>query len=112
MDRWVYENKVIMDYSRARKKTDKPFVESFNGSIRDECLNAHWFLSLEYAVEKIEALRQEYNHFHPHRSLNDPTSAEFVKAITVDETKKIKSKLPNTTKGTKQVGVKKGNERD
>lgn len=112
MDRWAYENKVIMDYSRPGKPTDNPFVGSFNGSFRDECLNAHWFLSLEDAVEKIEAWRQEYNHFRPHRSLNDLTPAEFVKAITVDGTKEITSTLPNTTKGNKQVGVRKGNKRD
>jgi putative transposase len=109
MDRWAYENKVIMDYSRPGKPTDNPFVESFNGSFRDECLNAHWFLSLEDAVEKIEAWRQEYNHFRPHRSLNDLTPAEYVKAMTVDDTKEITTKLPITTKGNKQVGVKKGN---
>jgi putative transposase len=112
MDRWAYENKVIMDYSRPGKPTDNPFVESFNGSFRDECLNAHWFLSLEDAVEKIEAWRQEYNHFRPHRSLNDLTPAEFVKAITIEGTKDITSIPPNTTKGNKQVGFKKGNERD
>jgi putative transposase len=45
----------MMDYSRAGKPTDNPFVESFNGSFRDEYLNAHWFLSLKDAVMKIEA---------------------------------------------------------
>jgi len=110
MDRWAYENKVIMDYSRPGKPTDNPFVESFNGSFRDECLNAHWFLSLEDAVEKIEAWRQQYNHFRPHRSLNDLTPAEYVKAMTVEDTKEITTILPITTKENKQVGVKKGNE--
>jgi hypothetical protein len=56
------------------------FVESFNGSFRDECLNAHWFLSLEDAAEKIEAWRQEYNHYRPHRSFDDMTPAEFIQA--------------------------------
>jgi putative transposase len=77
MDRWAYENKVIMDYSRPGKPTDNPFVESFNGSFRDECLNAHWFLSLEDASEKIEAWRKEYNEFRPHSALNDLTPMEF-----------------------------------
>lgn len=78
VDRWAYENKVTMDYSRPGKPTDNPFVESFNGSFRDECLNAHWFLSLEDAANKIEAWRIEYNHFRPHSSLNDMTPAEFI----------------------------------
>jgi putative transposase len=78
MDHWAYENKVIMDYSRPGKPTDNPFVESFNGSFRDECLNAHWFLSLEDAAEKIEAWRIEYNEYRPHSSLNGLTPAEFI----------------------------------
>lgn len=101
MDRWAYENKVIMDYSRPGKPTDNPFVESFNGSFRDECLNAHWFLSLEDAVEKIEAWRQEYNHFRPHRSLNDLTPAEYIEGMKAEDSKNIPSILTNTTKGNK-----------
>ena len=78
MDKWAYENKVTMDYSRPGKPTDNPFVESFNGSFRDECLNAHWFLSLDNAKEKIEGWRKEYNEFRTHSSLNDITPAEFI----------------------------------
>jgi len=78
MDQWAYENKVTMDYSRPGKPTDNPFVESFNGSFRDEWLNAHWFLSLEDAAEKIEAWRIEYNQYRPHSSLSDLTPAEFI----------------------------------
>jgi len=78
MDRWAYENNVTMDYSRPGKPTDNPFVESFNGSFRDECLNAHWFLSLGDAVMKIEAWRTEYNHYRPHSSLMDMTPVEFI----------------------------------
>lgn len=90
VDRWAYDNKVTMDYSRPGKPTDNPFVESFNGSFRDECLNAHWFLSLEDAKEKIEAWRIEYNEFRPHSSLDNLTPAEFIRMITenacVDQT--------------------------
>lgn len=78
VDRWAYENKVTLDYSRPGKPTDNPFVESFNGSFRDECLNAHWFLSLEDAKEKIEAWRIEYNEFRPHSALDNLTPAEFI----------------------------------
>jgi len=85
VDRWAYENKVTMDYSRPGKPTDNPFVESFNGSFRDECLNAHWFLSLEDAKEKIEAWRVEYNEFRPHSSLDNLTPAEFIEMIKENE---------------------------
>jgi len=87
MDRWAYENKVTMDYSRPGKPTDNPFVESFNGSLRDECLNAHWFLSLEDASEKIEAWRIEYNEYRPHSSLNDLTPAEFIERLYKEKEK-------------------------
>jgi putative transposase len=76
LDLWAYDNNVILDYSRPGKPTDNPFIESFNGSFRDECLNVNWFLSLEDAQEKIELWRQEYNHFRPHSSLNDLTPNE------------------------------------
>ncbi len=51
-DRWAYENNVTLNYSRPGKPTDNPFIESFNGSFRDECLNVNWFLSMEDAEEK------------------------------------------------------------
>ena len=78
MDRWAYANKVTMDYSRPGKPTGNPFVESFNGSFRDECLNSHWFLSLNDAKEKIETWRMEYNGYRPHSSLGDLTPNEFI----------------------------------
>lgn len=78
VDHWAYENNVTMDYSRPGKPTDNPFVESFNGSFRDECLNAHWFLSLEDAAVKIEVWRNDYNEYRPHSSLDDLTPAEFI----------------------------------
>ena len=76
LDQWAYENKVVLDFSRPGKPTDNPFIESFNRSFRDECLNTNWFLSLEDAKEKIEQWRTEYNHFRPHSSLDDRTPQE------------------------------------
>jgi putative transposase len=73
LDRWAYENRVTLDFSRPGIPTDNPFSESFNGSFRDECLNTNWFLSLEDAVEKIDKWRTEYNHFRPHSSLQGMT---------------------------------------
>ena len=77
-DKWAYENKVTLDFSRPGKPTDNPFIESFNGSFRDECLNVNWFLSLEDAEDKINAWREEYNHFRPHSSLKNLTPNEVV----------------------------------
>jgi len=77
-DKWAYENNVVLDYSRPGTPTDNPFIESFNGSFRDECLNTHWFLSLEDAYEKINEWVKDYNNFRPHSSLNELTPAEIV----------------------------------
>ena len=46
MDLWAYANKVILEFSRPGKPTDNAYIESFNGSLRDECLNVHWFADL------------------------------------------------------------------
>jgi putative transposase len=56
-DRWAYERGVILHLSRPGKPTDNAFVESFSGRLREECLNAHWFLFLDDARAKIEAWR-------------------------------------------------------
>ena len=77
LDRWAYENQVVLDFSRPGKPTDNPFIESFSGSFRDECLNSHWFLSLNDAREKIEDWRNEHNAFRPHLSLDDLTPKAF-----------------------------------
>jgi len=77
LDKWAYDKGVTLDYSRPGKPTDNPYIESFNGSFRDECLNVHWFMSLEDAQEKIEAWRTEYNSFRPHSSIDDLTPDEF-----------------------------------
>lgn len=69
LDRWAYDHEVTLDFSRPGKPTDNPYVESFNGSLRDECLNVHWFLSLDDARAKIETWRQDYNAYRPHQSL-------------------------------------------
>jgi putative transposase len=77
LDRWAYENSVKLDFSRPGKPTDIAFVESFNGRLRDEYLNTHWFLSLDDARSKIEAWRQDYYECRPHTSLGWMTAAEF-----------------------------------
>jgi putative transposase len=77
LDKWAYLNGVTLDFSRPGKPVDNCHIESFNGSLRDECLNTHWFMSLEDAKDKIEAWRIEYNNFRPHSSLGNLTPAGF-----------------------------------
>ena len=69
MDLWAYTNGVILDFSRRGKPTDNAAIESFNGRFREECLNVHWFVSVDDAPQKIDACRWDYNEHHPHRSL-------------------------------------------
>ena len=79
MDRWAYENGVKLDFSRRGTPTDNALVESFNGRLRQECLNEHWFLSLEDARSKIAAWRRFYNEDRPHSALAWKTPAEFAR---------------------------------
>jgi putative transposase len=81
LDWWAYFNKVTLDFSRPGKPTDNAFIESFNGRVRQECLNQHWFLSLADAVEKIEEWRVDYNTVRPHSSLGDRTPTESAASL-------------------------------
>lgn len=56
---------------------DNAFVESFNGTLRAECLDAHWFTTLAEAKQLIECWRREYNESRPHRALGERTPLEF-----------------------------------
>ena len=84
LDKWAYENNVKLDFSRPGKPTDNAIIESFNRSFRDECLNIHWFLSMEDSREKIENWRLDYNNFRPHSSLNNMTPEEYA-TISITE---------------------------
>jgi putative transposase len=55
LDIWAYQKGVVLDFSRPGKPTDNGFIESFNGKLRSECLNTHWFLSLDDARQKMRS---------------------------------------------------------
>ncbi|MCA3246392.1 MAG: transposase family protein, partial [Azospirillum sp.] len=69
LDLWAYTHGVTLDFSRPGKPTDNAFIEAFNGRFRVECLNAHWFLSLADAQEKMEDWRRYYNEERPHGAI-------------------------------------------
>lgn len=81
MDRWAYEHGVIMDFSRPGKPTDNPFIESFNGRLRDECLNEHWSPSLLHARSLIETWRREYNEERPKKAHGGMTPSAYAKQL-------------------------------
>ena len=64
---------VTLDFSRPGKPTDNAFIEAFNGRFRAECLNAHWFLTLADAREKLEDWRKYYNEDRPHGAIGNKT---------------------------------------
>lgn len=81
MDLWAYTNAVLMDFSRRGKPTDNAAIESFNGRVREECLNVNWFASLADAQQKVDAFRWDYNEHHPHRSLKGLSPREFAQRV-------------------------------
>ena len=80
LDLWAYWNKVRLAFSRPGKPTDNALIESFNARFRMECLNEHWFLSLDDAQEKVETWRRDYNEQRPHSSLGNLAPAEYAQS--------------------------------
>jgi transposase InsO family protein len=78
---WAYWNHVTLDFSRPGKPTDYAYIESFNGRFRQECLNEHWFLSLDDARDKVEAWRPDYNEERPHGALGNATPTGFAAQV-------------------------------
>ena len=78
LEDWAYRRRVQLDFIRPGKPVQNAFIESFNGRLRDECLNVHQFASLGEAQAIIEAWRMDYNHRRPHSSLGHLTPNEFV----------------------------------
>lgn len=83
LDEWAYRNNVKLDFIRPGKPIENAYIESFNGKLRDECLNDNWFLSLNDAREIIEAWRIDYNRHRPHSSLDNLTPAEYVEKFEI-----------------------------
>ena len=69
MDEWACRRGIKLSFIRPGKPVENAFAESFNGRLRDECLNINWFMSVRHAREIIESWRQDYNEVRPHSSL-------------------------------------------
>ncbi len=79
LDEWAFRKGVKLNFIRPGKPIENAFAESFNGRLRDECLNTNWFLNLKHAREVIEDWRKDYNQVRPHSSLNNRTPEEYAK---------------------------------
>jgi putative transposase len=77
LDQWAYERRVQLRFIEPGKPIQNAFVESFQGRLRDECLDRHWFVSLADARDTVEAWRQDYNRVRPHSALGYRPPMEF-----------------------------------
>jgi len=78
LDVWATQHGVYLHFIQPGKPVQNAFIESFNGKFRDECLNEHWFLTLQEAQLVIEAWRREYNEDRTHSAIGDVTPHEFI----------------------------------
>ena len=85
LDQWASAQGVRLDFIRPGRPVENCFIESFNGKLRDECLNQHHFTSLGEAQAIIEQWRREYNTERPHRGLGQRTPAEYAALFTPQE---------------------------
>lgn len=84
LDQWADRRGVALQFIQPGKPVQNAFAESFNGRLRDECLNESWFVSLLDAQHTIEAWRIDYNGARPHSGLADRTPEEFAKEFLND----------------------------
>jgi putative transposase len=82
LDQWAYERSIRLRFIAPGKPVQNCFIESFNGRLRDECLNLNWFRSLGDARQIVEAWRLDYNQARPHGSLGGLTPEEYRLGIT------------------------------
>ena len=80
-DAWAYRNAVKLDFIRPGKPVENGFIESFNGKLRDECLNTEIFFNLEQARQKLESWRIDYNQHRPHSALGGLSPCDYLQRI-------------------------------
>ncbi len=89
LDRWAYANGIKLKFSRPGKPTDNTYIESFNGRLRDEFFNTHWFINLDHARGKAQEWRREYNEERPHSSLGRLKPQEFFEVYYITNAPKL-----------------------
>lgn len=90
LDAWAHRRGVQLQFIRPGKPVENAFIESFNGRLRDECLNQHWFLSVPDARRIIESWRAHYNAARPHRGLRGLTPEQYAMTLkTKDQPQRL-----------------------
>ena len=77
----LYNTKVHLHFIEPGKPMQNGYVESFNGRLRDECLNENWFVSLDDVRKTLAQWREDYNNNRPHSGLGNKTPVEFAAAF-------------------------------
>lgn len=77
------QQRSVPERSAVNVTTDNAFIEAFNGKFRAECLNAHWFLTLADAAEKLEAWRRYYNEERPHSAIGNKAPIMLTKSGSI-----------------------------
>jgi putative transposase len=80
-DAWAYQQQIRLDFIRPGRPVENAFIESFNGRLRDECLNAHWWRDLDEARQAFQDWRRDYNEARPHSSLADLVPAAYLASL-------------------------------
>ena len=93
LDEWAYRRGVTLDFIRPGKPVENAFIESFNGRLRDECLNVHSFVDLAHAQALLDAWRHDYNHQRPHGALGHLTPSEYVERSQQQDTEAARLQL-------------------
>ncbi len=81
MDSWAYRHGVQLEFIRPGRPIENAHIESFNGRLRDECLNVHLFFNRDDAHEKLEQWRVNYNNHRPHGALGGIPLREYVRKL-------------------------------
>lgn len=89
LDAWAWSKGVALSFSRPGKPTDNAMIESFNARVRQECLSANWFLSIDDARRTLETWRKEYNEDRPHSSLGHKSPYEHLKMLQLESKQEL-----------------------
>lgn len=95
MEAWAIQTGVKLCFIRPGRPVENGFIESFNGRLRDECLNVEWLPTLDHARERLAVWRNHYNHLRPHSSLDDRAPAAFAE---IYRTRPTRFALPDPDK--------------
>jgi putative transposase len=82
LDAWAYEHGVALEFIQPGKPIQNAVIESYNGRMRDELLNQHWWRSIAEARDAVDAHREDFNEVRPHSALDNQTPGEFARRYT------------------------------